>query len=60
MNLVKFRWIFWNPANGEPPRGAVSTGTPPQQSYQVLQYQERENMDEIGLQEPLWSEWMNT
>lgn len=58
MQFVQFRWVFcWYESN--PPRGAIHIGSGAQLYYQILQYRERRNIDEIGLQEPIWSEWYN-
>lgn len=63
MNLVQFKWKLWTLDDGQPPYGAISLNYqgvigPP--TWNVLQYRERENIHEIGLQEPIWSEWHNT
>lgn len=57
--MIEFRWITWQGKDGMPPGGAIPVCDYPA-LWNVLQYRERENMNEIGLQDPIWSEWKNT
>ena len=59
--MIEFRWKRWERhIDGQAPFGAIIVGTGCQQYTQVLQYRERENMLEIGIQDPIWSEWKDT
>jgi hypothetical protein len=58
--MIEFQWIRWDIRDGQPPFGAIHQGSEAQAYFQVLQYRERVNMDEVGLQDAIWSEWMNT
>ena len=58
--MNEFRWIRWDRKNGEPPFGAITLGEGSQQYTQVLQYRYMVNAMEIGLQETIWSDWIDT
>ena len=52
--MVEFRWIN---KSGKPEQGWIKVGEPGQNLWQVLQFREMQNPEEIGLQPPIWSEW---
>lgn len=59
--MIEFRWIRWDRTkDGEPPFGAIYLGSGAQHYAQVLQYRIQQNMFEIELYEPIWSDWINT
>lgn len=58
--MIEVRWVE---KDTEPPFGAVQVPTLSvlqKPVFNVLQYRERENPLEIGLQDAIWSEWKNT
>lgn len=58
--MIEFKWIRWDMKDGTPPFGAIHLGAGAQAYFQVLQYRQQENVLELGIQEPIWSEWKNT
>jgi hypothetical protein len=55
MQFVEMRWRDWDVrVDGIPSQGCVHVSG---SLYKILQYRERQNVNEIGLYLPIWGEW---
>ncbi len=48
--------LRWKQKLGNPDKGSVMVGD---RISQTLQYRVMTNIEEVGIQEPIWSEWEN-
>jgi len=54
--LIQQQWVQLG-FHEDPPSCAIRIEGQIVDVYRVLQYRERVNIMEIGMQEPIWSEW---
>ncbi len=57
MQYVQMRWRYWDVSKeGAPPMGCVHVDG---RLYKIMQYRERQNVNEIGLEPPIWGQWID-
>lgn len=57
MQYVQMRWRCWDVSiDGAPTIGCTHIHG---SIYKIMQYRERQNVNEIGLEPPIWGDWID-